>query len=134
VKILLAVDGSRYSEAAVDLVGALRIRRKADATILTVIPEHVFLGGHNLVDLLERFDSLKAQVRKAEDERASELLAKLSKSLGTRGLKVETLLHRGSPADEIIKTCRSIPADLVLVGFKGTSEGDQIRAVQRVGS
>jgi len=122
VKILLAVDGSRYSEAAVDLVGALRIRRKADATILTVIPEHVFLGGHNLVDLLERFDSLKAQVRKAEDERASELLAKLSKSLGTRGLKVETLLHRGSPADEIIKTCRSIPADLVLVGFKGTSD------------
>jgi nucleotide-binding universal stress UspA family protein len=122
VKILLAVDGSRYSEAAIGLVKALKIWRKAEATVLTVIPEHVFLGGHTLVDLLGRSAALKTQVRKAEEERALELLAKLSKSLATRGLKVETMVRRGSPADEIIKTCRNIQADLALVGLKGTSD------------
>jgi nucleotide-binding universal stress UspA family protein len=122
VKILLAVDGSRYSKAAVSLVKALRIGRKAEATVLTVIPEHVFLGGHTLVDLLGRSAALKTQIRKAEEERALELLAKLSKSLATRGLKVETMVRRGSPADEIIKTCRNIQADLVVVGLKGTSD------------
>jgi len=122
MKILLAVDGSRYSEAAIGLVKALKIGRKAEATVLTVIPEHVFLGGHTLVDLLGRSAALKTQVREAEEERALELLAKLSKSLATRGLKVETMVRRGSPADEIIKTRRNIQADLVVVGLKGTSD------------
>jgi nucleotide-binding universal stress UspA family protein len=125
VKILLAVDGSRYSEAAIGLVKALKIGRKAEATILTVIPEHVFLGGHTLVDFLGRSTVLKTQVRKAEEERALELLAKLSKSLATRELKVETMVRRGSPADEIIKTCRSIQADLALVGLKGTNDAPE---------
>jgi len=122
VKILLAVDDSRYSEAVVGLVKALRIERETEATVLTVIPEHVFLGGRTLADLLRRSSTLKTQLRKAEEERALELLAKLSNSLATRGLKVETIVRRGSPADEIIKTCQSIGADLVLVGFKGTSD------------
>ena len=122
MKILLAVDGSRYSEAAVGLVRALKIGRQAEATILTVIPGHVFLGGHTLVDLLGRSTVLKTQVRKAQEERALELLAEPSRMLGARGLKVETMVRRGSPADEIIKTCRSIQADLVMVGLKGTSD------------
>jgi len=122
MKILLAVDGSRYSEAAIGLVNALKIGRKAEATVLTVVPEHVFLGGHSLADFFGQSSALKIQVRKAEEERAVELLAKLSKSLVTRGLKVETMVRRGSPAAEIIKTCRRIQADLALVGLKGTSD------------
>jgi nucleotide-binding universal stress UspA family protein len=122
MKILLAVDGSRYSEAAIGLIRALKIGRKNEATILTVIPEHVFLGGHTLVDLLGRSATLKAQVQKAEEARALELLTKLSKPLVTHGLKVETMVRRGNPADEVIKTCRSIQADLALVGLKGTSD------------
>jgi nucleotide-binding universal stress UspA family protein len=125
VKILLAVDGSRYSEAAIGLFRALKIGRKAEATILTVIPEHVFLGGHTLVDFLGRSTALKTQLRKAEEERALGLLAKLSKTLATQGLKVETMIRRGSPADEIIKTCQNIGADLALVGLKGTSDAPE---------
>jgi len=122
MKILLAVDGSRYSETAIGLVNALKIGRKAEVTVLTVIPEHVFLGGQTLADLLGRSTTLKVQVQKAEEERALELLVKWSKSLATRGLKVVTMVRRGNPADEIIKTCRSIGIDLTLVGFKGTSD------------
>lgn len=122
MKILLAVDGSRYSKAATDLVRALRIGKKATITALTVVPERIFLGGHSLVDLLGRSAALKTQARKAEEERALELLAELSKSLATRELKVETMVRRGNPADEIIKTCRSIGADLVVVGLKGASD------------
>lgn len=125
MKTLLAVDGSPYSEVAISLVKALRIGRESEITLLTVIPEHVFLGGHTLTDLLGRSAALKAQVREAEEEAALELLARLSKSLGTRGLGVQTMVRRGSPADEIVKTCRSIGADLAVVGFKGTSDASE---------
>jgi len=122
MKILLAVDGSSYSEVATGLVKALKIGRKAEATVLTVIPEHVFVGGHSLADFLGRSAALKSEVRKAEEEKALELVSQPSKSLTARGLKVETVVRRGSPADEIVKTCRSIQADLVVVGLKGTSD------------
>jgi nucleotide-binding universal stress UspA family protein len=125
VKILLAVDGSRYSEAAIGLVKALRIGKKAEITVLTVVSERVLLGGRSLVDLLGRSPVLKTQVRKAEEERALELLTKLSKPLATLELKVETMVRRGNPADEIIKTCRSIQADLTVVGLKGANDAPE---------
>jgi len=125
VKILLAVDGSHYSEAAIGLVKALRIGKKAEITVLTVVPERIFLGGRSLVDLLGRSAVLKTQARKAEEERTLELLAKLSKPLASLELKVETMVRRGNPADAIIKTCRSIQADLTVVGFKGTNDAPE---------
>ncbi len=125
MKVLLGVDGTSYSQAAAALAKALRIGKKAEATILTVIPEHVFLGGHTLADLLGRSGLRRIQTRKAEAEQASELLAKLSKPLAAPGAKVETMIRRGSPADEIIKACRGMPADLVLVGFKGTGDSPE---------
>jgi len=125
MKILVAVDDSRYSQVAVALVAALRLGKKAKTTFLTVIPEHVFLGGHTLVDLPAHSTALKDQLWKAKEERASQLLAKLSKSYGARGSGVETMVRRGRPADEIIKVCRSIGADLVVVGYKGTTDAPE---------
>ncbi|MFP3879595.1 MAG: universal stress protein [Dehalococcoidia bacterium] len=125
MKILVAVDDSRYSEVAVGMVKALKLAKKSAVTFLTVIPEHVFLGGHILVDIPAHSTALKTQLWKAKGERASQLLAKLSKSYGTRGPKVEAMVRRGRPADEIIKACRSIGADLVVVGFKGTTDAPE---------
>lgn len=122
MRILVAVDGSRYSEVALGVVKALKTGKKAEAILLTVIPEQVFLGGRTLGDLLGRSAAFKAQVRKGEEERALELLARLSKSFGSRGPRVETIVRRGGPADEIIKACRNIRPDLVLVGLKGTGD------------
>ncbi|MBE0430705.1 MAG: universal stress protein [Dehalococcoidia bacterium] len=125
MKVLLAVDDSTYCEAAVGMVSALKMGTRSEATILTVIPEHVFPGGHTLADLVGRSTALKAQLRKAEEERALEVLGGPAKTLGARGLRVETTIRRGNPAHEIIKTCRSTQADLVLVGFKGTGDAPE---------
>jgi len=125
MKVLLAVDGSQYSEATIGLARALRIGKKAEMAIMNVIPEHVFLGGHTLADLLGRSGVLKIQMQKAEEEKASELLRKLSRSLAAPGREVETMIRRGSPANEITKTSREMSADLVLVGFKGTGDSPE---------
>jgi nucleotide-binding universal stress UspA family protein len=128
MRILIAVDGSHYSEAAIGLIRTLKIGKigkQAEITIMTVISEHVFLGGHTLADLLGRSATLKTRLRKAEEERALELLVKVSKTLATPGLKVETMVCRGSPADEIIKTCQSTGVDLAVVGLKGTSDAPE---------
>lgn len=125
MKILFAVDGSRYSDVATGFIQVLNMGPEAAVTILTVIPEHVFLGGHTLVSLPGGSGRLETQVRQAQEEKASELLSRPSGSLAASGLKVETLVRRGSPADEIVKACRNIQADLVVVGFKGMSDAPE---------
>ncbi len=64
-------------------------------------------------------------MRKAEEERALELLSQPLESLAAYGFKAESLVRRGSPAGEIIKTCRNIQADLVVVGLKGISDAPE---------
>jgi nucleotide-binding universal stress UspA family protein len=125
MKILLAFDGSRYSVAAASFVQALDIGSRGEVTIVTVIPEHVFLGGHTLISLPGGSAQLKIEVRQAQEDRALELLSKASESLVPHGLKVETVVRRGSPADQIMKACRDIKADLAVLGFKGTSEAPE---------
>jgi nucleotide-binding universal stress UspA family protein len=122
MRILIAVDGSRYSEAVIRLIRALNIGSRAETTILTVIPEHVFLGRHTLDHVLRRSITLKMQMREAEEQRALELLAKAAEPLVAGGLRVQTVIRRGSPAEEIIKTCGNTLADLAVVGFKGISD------------
>jgi nucleotide-binding universal stress UspA family protein len=56
MKIPPAVDGSRYSEAAVGLVKALRIGRKAEVIVLTVIPKQVWIKGKFVAPLPGRND------------------------------------------------------------------------------
>lgn len=125
MKIVLAVDGSRYSEAAAAMVGALKPGRQTEIIVLTVIPMHVFLGGHTLAGLLGRSAALRTQIRKAEEEGALQMVTRVSQEFGARGLKAETMVRRGSPADEIIKTCRSLRRDLVVVGLKGMSDAPE---------
>ena len=125
MKVLLAVDGSDYSEVAISLARALGIGKKAEAAILTVIPEHVFLGGHTLTDLLGRSGVMNAEIQKAKEEKGFALLARLTKSLAAPGQEVEKMIRRGVPADEIVKACRSIQADLVLVGVRGTGDSPE---------
>ncbi|MFO7712338.1 MAG: universal stress protein, partial [Dehalococcoidia bacterium] len=67
MKILIAVDGSRYSEAAVNSIKALRIGKDAEVTLLTVIPEHVFPGGRTLAELLGRSTALKRRLHRVEE-------------------------------------------------------------------
>lgn len=122
MKILIAVDGSRYSEMAVNSMRALGIDKRAEVTLLNVISEHLFPGGRTLNELLGRPAVLRSQLRRVEEEAASQLLTRLSQRIAGRGVKVETVIRRGGPADGIIKACRSIGVDMVLVGPKGTSD------------
>jgi len=121
MRVLVAVDGSSYSDAAVGFLGAMGMRLKAEPTVVTVIPEHVFLGKRTVDRLLRRSSSLKAQMQKAAEERAEEVVTKAVGSLAAQGAKAEAAVLRGVPAEEITKVCRELRIDLLVVGYKGAS-------------
>ena len=118
MKILLVVDGSLYSDISTRTLEALRLTPETEVTVMTVVPEHAFLGGITL-DKLRGTDRPK----KAEQEqKAAELLEKPVQVLSDSGISVESLVLFGNPGDVILKTARERGVSLVVMGAKGLTD------------
>jgi hypothetical protein len=100
MKILVVVDGSSHSDMATTMVTALRLPSRTAVTVLTVVPEHTFLGGITLREL--RGASSKEET---ERQKAQEMLQKPVQALSAAKLRVEGLVRWGNPAEEILKAC-----------------------------
>lgn len=124
MKILLAVDGSRYSEMATKTLKALQLPPETEVTVMTVVPEHTFLGRITL-NMLIGSASARELAHKAQEQKATELLKKPVETLRASGAKVESMVRWGRPAEEVVKRAREIGAHLVVTGAKG--EGDTER-------
>jgi len=117
MKILLAIDGSHYSDLVIKMGEALHLPPQTLATVMTVVPEHAFLGGITLGKL--RATSLREDV---QQKKALKLLQDAVQALNKTGLKIESLVRRGNPADEILKTADEVNASLVVMGAKGLTD------------
>jgi len=115
MKILLVVDGSSYSDIATKTLEALSLPPQTKVIVMTVIPEHTFLGEINLGTLKGR-DAAK---KKAQSDKAAELLQNPVQRLSTSGLKVESLIQWGNPAQEILAIADKSGASLIVMGAKG---------------
>lgn len=123
MNILLAFDGSQHSKMAAKMLDALHLGPDSTLCVLTVVPEHTFLGGVT-IDRLSRGASARASVRKSQEERAA-TLAREAVDMLQAGPKLETTVSRGRPAEEIVREAHRRRTDMVALGAKG--EGDPAR-------
>jgi len=121
LKMLLAVDGSEYTGMAIKTLKTLKLRGKTELTIMTVVPEHTFLGGITLHRIMGNV-AARARAHEAQDKKATALLQESVDLLGSTAMNVETLVARGNPAERIIEQAHQIHADLVVIGAKGTTK------------
>jgi len=117
MKVLLVVDGSSYSIMATEMVESLRLPAQTEITVMTVVPEHTFLGGINFAKL--RGASPK---KDAQQQKALELLQQPAQTLGASKLKVDSVVRWGNPAEEILKASDKSGASLVVIGAKGLTD------------
>lgn len=107
--ILVAVDGSKHSDAAFDV--ALDIAQKYGSQLFVL---HVFQGGTGGGTLVSSTDedvnrSIGQQVLNSYEETAKE-----------RGLQnVDILLQEGDAAKRIMETANEIKCGLLIVGSRG---------------
>jgi nucleotide-binding universal stress UspA family protein len=118
MRILLAVDGSRPSERAAELVAALPWREGGRVRILSVAPERgAVLGVPWMAQLPPDADALDEDAlqvhRDALDAAEREIRS------ARDDLTIEPILLRGRAATLIVDEARDMPADLVVVGHRG---------------
>ena len=127
MKILLAVDGSESSDAAVAAVASRSLSTGAEVHVISVAkPPHfpeTFVGGGGSVELY-------AEVERSAHERAQAAVTRAADGLrvGTQGVRrnVTTEVASGSPKRVILERAESIGADLIVVGSHGYGVFDRI--------
>lgn len=114
MKFLVATDGSDHSFKTLEKAIELAIPLKADVHVVSVVqnaPIYVFPEGFSA----EEFISIEKKMEK----NTKEILKQAEQKFKEKGLKVETLLGKGNPADFICKVAEEGDYDLVILGSRG---------------
>lgn len=107
--ILVAVDGSKYAEAAFE--AAVDIAQKYDSRLIVL---HVFSGSTGSGAIVSR---LGDDPNRSE---AQELLKYYEGKVKSKGLRrAKTFLKKGDAAQRIIETARSDEVELIVLGSRG---------------
>jgi nucleotide-binding universal stress UspA family protein len=125
MRILLAVDGSRSSDRARDLVAALPWQEGGRVRIVSVVPTTSDLVGIPWASTDEP-DGEWADVHSLQTHRdALEAAEREIRSAGS-DLIIEPVLARGRAASQIVEEARSMAADLIVVGHRGHGRWESI--------
>lgn len=113
-KILLATDGSDYSLQSLKKIIPMARAMESKLTVLAVAEEIPLLRGTDGMSKKE-FDALIHSINRE----AEEGLIRAVKLFEEAGLKVDTLLRTGKPAEVIIAEAEKGRFDLIILGDSG---------------
>jgi nucleotide-binding universal stress UspA family protein len=122
MRILLALDDSKYSAGATDVLIAQFKTKDAELRLLHVVePFPVRLAKRRGSRQSPDFVAARVEQRKLADE----LLSRATEKLRSAGYKVTYLVEEGDPRDVILNHAESWRADLIMVGSHGRTGLDR---------
>ena len=117
MKILLAMDGSDYSHAALQSVISRPWPADTTVKILNVVEPPSLLMGREMGGYDPEFEAVWTALR----EQAKELVGKAAEKVRAAKLQVSTDLVEGDPKSQIIDIANQWHADMIVVGSHGRS-------------
>ena len=118
MKILLAVDGSGYSEAAIEEVIKRPWPPQSEAKIITAIETPMMVGMGLEPWPAKYFDDLQKSAREAAEAVIASAMRKL-KEASEKTLKISHEIIGGPPSQVIVEEAESWGADLIVMGSRG---------------
>ena len=113
MKILVPVDGSKYSTEGVKVALDYAKTKGADITLMTVSP---FVSGIDLEISAKEMAGLNESMKR----RGEEVLASAQNILKAEGVSSKTILSSAiSAADEILGTAEKDKTNLIIIGNRG---------------
>jgi nucleotide-binding universal stress UspA family protein len=115
MKILIAIDGSDYSQAALQSVIARPWPPDTEVKVLHVVEPPSLLMGREMGGYDPEFE----MVWKALREQAKDLVSKAAEKLRGARFNVSTELVEGDPNSQIIDIANEWRADMIVLGSHG---------------
>jgi len=110
MKILLATDGSVYSEAAAKFLTKFKLSQEDEINILHAI---------SWVPIMHEWESLVTDFEQIRDKIVPQILNAASDIVANTGAKISTSFTEGLADKAIVDYARDTDADLVVMGAKG---------------
>jgi nucleotide-binding universal stress UspA family protein len=117
MKILIGIDDSPYSRAALEFVRKLSWPAKTKVYVVSAVRPAVLAYSEMYVPAAAAADEIIKQETKAHEE----LVSRAEKTLRDAGVTTEARVLIGDPREAIIQTARDEGIDLIVVGSHGRS-------------
>lgn len=118
MKILLAVDGSACSDAAVEALARRPWPPESEVKVITAAAMPVPVGMEPWAVSPDYFEELDKSVRKAARGVIDSALLKL-KTIADKTVKITTEIIQGPPGQVIVDEAEEWGADLIVMGSRG---------------
>ena len=110
-KILIAVDGSHGAESATRLGGELAVGHDAEVLLVHAVPLPPIVAGIDQAISEESLDYLEKSAEAA--------IGSAVEILEAMGVKSESIIKPGSPADIVLDVADDRDVDVIVVGHRG---------------
>jgi nucleotide-binding universal stress UspA family protein len=118
MRILLPVDGSIYSDLAVDEIVKRPWPSNSEIKVITVAEIPVMIGIEPWVASAEYLEVIENGVRSNAQDLISKAIARLN-AIDDKTLKVSTEIIEGAPRQAIVDEAEKWNADLIVMGSRG---------------
>jgi nucleotide-binding universal stress UspA family protein len=115
MRIILAVDGSKFSDAAIQTVIAQARPQDAEIRVLYVLEPPSLLVAREMGSYKSALDA----AWEAERKEAQALVQRIAELLRSKGLKATAAVEEGDPKSKIVDSAKEWRADLVVLGSHG---------------
>ena len=126
MKILLATDGTKESDSALEMVKTLKLAAGDSILIISVIDMALPLA----IDIYGGYLPDTSEIETAAKDHASKALERCSVDLNEHlkdlNIAIETELLFGSPDSRIIEIAERIDADLIVLGSHGYNAWERL--------
>lgn len=126
MKIILATDGTKHSESAVEILKNFDLNEDDEVRIVSVVDMAVPMA----FDLYSGYLPSTAEIETAVKENAQKVLditnQRVKEFFSEKNLSVTTEILNGSPESRIVETAEEIHADLIIVGSHGYNRWERL--------
>ncbi|MEZ5425570.1 MAG: universal stress protein [Pyrinomonadaceae bacterium] len=126
MKILLATDGTKHSEAAISTIQNLAMNDGDELKIISVIDMAVPLAIDMYAGYLPSTTEIEKSVRENAEKVLDKTVEKVRGILGVKKVFVSKEVLMGSPESRIVETAEEMKADLIVVGSHGYNRWERL--------
>lgn len=120
LKILYAVDGSRYALETGRLLSSIPFSKDTEITILNIISTaHMDIPERYWMEVDDKIKEEIAKMREIEFDMADKIIENAKKLLNGRFAKINVSIKFGDPSLEILNTAEELTSDIIAVGSAG---------------
>lgn len=126
MKILLATDGTKYGQAAAEMLGKFSLKDGDSVKIISVVDMAVPLAIDIYGGYLPDTSVLENAARENASKVVDDTVTKLRGFFGDKSVNISSDILFGSPDSRIVETAEEMGADLIVIGSHGYKRWERL--------